>query len=144
MSKIQNHSPASISSFKNTQKISAQPDKPQAVSKGEAFKDFLLGQLSAHENVNPSAGLPASQIQFSQHAQKRLSERNIVVDSEEYLKLQQAFGKLKNKGGHDSLIVTSQAAYVMDVDKATIVTAVDRGSMEENVFTKIDSTIFIN
>jgi len=50
---------------------------------------------------------------------------------------------LKNKGGHDSLVITNKAAYVVDVDKNTVVTAVDKNNMNENVFTKIDSTIFM-
>lgn len=82
-------------------------------------------------------------IEFSTHAAKRLQDRNIAFDGEEYLKLQEALGKLRSKGGHDSLVVTGKAAYVLDVDRGMVVTAVDRESMNENVFTKIDSTIFM-
>jgi len=73
-----------------------------------------------------------------------LQDRNISFDGEEFVKLQEALGKLKQKGGHDSLVITNKAAYVLDVDRGMIVTAVDRESMNENVFTKIDSTIFMN
>lgn len=74
---------------------------------------------------------------------KRLQERNIELDGNEYMKLKEAIGKLRNKGGHDSLVITQKAAYVVDVDKNTVVTAVDKNNMNENVFTKIDSTIFM-
>jgi flagellar operon protein len=83
-------------------------------------------------------------VELSTHAQKRLQERNISFDGQEYLKLQEAMGRLKAKGGHDSLVITGKAAYVLDVDRGMVVTAVDRDSMSENVFTKIDSTIFMN
>ena len=83
-------------------------------------------------------------VQMSGHAVKRLQERNIAFDGDEYIKLQEALGKLRQKGGHDSLVITSKAAYVMDVDRGMVVTAVDKDSMGENVFTKIDSTIFMN
>jgi flagellar operon protein len=83
-------------------------------------------------------------VELSTHAAKRLQERNISFDTQEYLKLQEAMGKLKQKGGHDSLVITGKAAYVLDVDRGMVVTAVDRDSMSENVFTKIDSTIFMN
>ena len=86
----------------------------------------------------------SKEVQMSGHAVKRLQERNIAFDGDEYVKLQEALGKLRQKGGHDSLVITSKAAYVMDVDKGMVVTAVDRDSMGENVFTKIDSTIFMN
>lgn len=82
-------------------------------------------------------------VQVSSHAMKRLQERNIVLDGDEYMKLKEAVSKLKAKGGHDSLVITNKAAYVVDVDKNTVVTAVDKNKMHENVFTKIDSTIFM-
>ena len=51
--------------------------------------------------------------------------------------------KLRAKGGKDSLVITDQAAYIVDVKNNKVVTAVDKGSMNENVFTKIDSTVFV-
>jgi flagellar operon protein len=85
----------------------------------------------------------SEEINFSGHAIKRLQERNIDLDGGEYLKIKEAMGKLRTKGGHDSLVITQKAAYVVDVDKNTVVTAVDKNNMNENVFTKIDSTIFM-
>jgi flagellar operon protein len=82
-------------------------------------------------------------VQVSSHAMKRLKERNIELDGDEFMKLKEAVSKLKAKGGHDSLVITNKAAYVVDVDKNTVVTAVDKNNMNENVFTKIDSTIFM-
>jgi flagellar operon protein len=84
-----------------------------------------------------------AEINVSAHAMKRLQERNIELDGNEYMKLKEAVSKLKAKGGHDSLVITSKAAYVIDVDKNTVVTAVDKNNMNENVFTKIDSTLFM-
>lgn len=86
----------------------------------------------------------SKEVTMSSHAMKRLEERNIEFDGNEYLKLKDAMAKLKTKGGHDSLVITPKAAYVLDVDKGMVVTAVDRDNMNENVFTKIDSTIFMN
>ncbi len=83
-------------------------------------------------------------IQFSTHALRRLQERNLSFDKEEYNKLQTALDKLKTKGGQDSLVITGKAAYIVDVPKNTVVTAIDKESMSENVFTKIDSTILMN
>jgi flagellar operon protein len=82
-------------------------------------------------------------VQVSAHAMKRLQERNIELDGNEFIKLKEAVSKLRAKGSHDSLVITNKAAYVVDVDKNTVVTAVDKNNMNENVFTKIDSTIFM-
>ena len=86
----------------------------------------------------------SSDIKLSCHAMKRLEERNLGFDGHEFLKIKEAITKLKEKGGHDSLVVTDKAAYIIDVDKSTVVTAIDKADMSENVFTKIDSTYFIN
>jgi flagellar operon protein len=83
-------------------------------------------------------------LKLSTHAKKRLEERNLEFDGNEFLKLKDAIGKLKEKGGHDSLVITGKAAYIVDVDKQTVVTAIDKNDMSQNVFTKIDSTYFIN
>ena len=52
-------------------------------------------------------------------------------------------GKLKKKGGHDSLVITNKAAYIVDVDDNKIVTAIDKNNIENNIFTKIDSTVIV-
>lgn len=83
-------------------------------------------------------------INLSTHAAKRLNERNLNMDSEEYFKIKSGIDKLKSKGGQDSLIITGKAAYIVDVNNNTIVTAIDKNSLAENVFTKIDSTLILN
>ena len=96
--------------------------------------------LKKHKpNKNAEEGL-----KISNHAIKRMKERNLAMDGNEFLKIKEAVTKLRNKGGRDSLVVTNQAAYIVDVDKNTIVTAIDKDSISENVFTKIDSTMFVD
>lgn len=99
------------------------------------FRDSNFGNI-----LNSSI----SDIKFSQHAAKRLNERKIDMDSNEFIKIREGFDKLKSKGGKDSLVVTDHGAYILDVDNRTVVTAIDKKDMAENVFTKIDSTVFIN
>ncbi len=82
-------------------------------------------------------------IQLSTHAAKRLQERNLSMDSNEFFKLKGAMDKLKEKGGQDSLVITDKAAYIVDVPKNKIVTAIDKNNILENVFTKIDSTVIV-
>lgn len=107
----------------------------QSEFKGLIERELLQPQIS-QKQIGP-------EVNVSTHAVKRLQERNIELDGNEYMKLKEAIGKLRAKGGHDSLVITNKAAYVIDVDKNTVVTAVDKNNMNENVFTKIDSTIFM-
>ena len=121
-------------------------EQANALKQGEKseFKG-LVDRLTKDDvrlpQVNQSS--VGKEVTVSSHAMKRLQERNIEMDSGEYMKLKEAIGKLRGKGGHDSLVITNKAAYVVDVDKNTVVTAVDKNNMNENVFTKIDSTIFM-
>jgi flagellar operon protein len=132
--------------------VSSIPSENQKAEKANALKqgdksEFkgLVDQLSNNEIRQPQVTEKniGQEVQVSSHAMKRLQERNIELDGNEFMKLKEAVMKLKAKGGHDSLVITNKAAYVVDVDKNTVVTAVDKNSMNENVFTKIDSTIFM-
>lgn len=110
---------------------------PGETSEFKNLLDTTLGQESALNTQEKG-------IHLSTHAMKRLQERNLTLDKEEYTKLQTAMDRLKLKGGQDSLVITGKAAYIVDVPKNTIVTAIDKESISENVFTKIDSTILMN
>ncbi len=108
---------------------------PKAGEKSE-FKNILDAKVEGkplHGGIN-----------LSSHAAKRLEERKIDFNGDEYTKVKDAMAKLKAKGGQNSLIVSDKAAYIVDVKNNKLVTAVDKGSMSDNIFTKIDSTMFIN
>jgi flagellar operon protein len=47
------------------------------------------------------------------------------------------------KGGRESLIMLGDAALVVSVKNRTVITAMDRGSMQGNVFTNIDSAVVL-
>ncbi len=110
--------------------------KTDTASKRE-FDGLLKEQLEGSKT-------PEQGISLSTHAARRLKERNLEMDAGEFTKLKGAIEKLKNKGGQDSLVITGKAAYIVDVSNNRIVTAIDRDNMAENVFTKIDSTLFVN
>jgi flagellar operon protein len=139
MSKVNSFLIPNVSSLPSDQqkaeKSNALKSGEKSEFKGLMDKEFLQPQVTP-KDVGPD-------VNVSTHATKRLQERNIELDGNEYMKLKEAIGKLRAKGGHDSLVITNKAAYVVDVDKNTVVTAVDKNNMNENVFTKIDSTIFM-
>lgn len=137
--KVNNFLIPNVSSLPSDQQKAEQANKLKSGEKSD-FKG-LVDQLARGPQVNEAHVGP--EVNVSTHAMKRLQERNIELDGSEYMKIKEAIGKLRTKGGHDSLVITNKAAYVVDVDKNTVVTAVDRSSMNENVFTKIDSTIFM-
>ena len=82
-------------------------------------------------------------IRFSTHAQDRLRERNIVMTSEENLRLCNAVNLIQQKGGKESLVLLDDYAFVVSAPNRTVITAMDSSSIYENVFTNIDSAIII-
>lgn len=103
-------------------------DKPDLSS--QEFREFL------EPKVNP-------ELKFSNHAKTRLESRGIELSSDEILKMQEAVRKAGEKGSKESLILTDKAAFVVSVKNNTVITAMDKASLKENVFTNIDSTIMI-
>jgi len=103
----------------------------------DEFKNLLQEKVS-------ETGLPKEEsFQLSVHAAKRLKERDMEMDNDEFFKLKSAFQKLKAKGGIDSLVITDKAAYIVDVPNKRVVTAIDKSNIADNVFTKIDSTVLV-
>ncbi|MDH4467617.1 MAG: TIGR02530 family flagellar biosynthesis protein [Bacteriovoracaceae bacterium] len=114
--------------------------KPKEVS----FEEVLKGnskEVPLEAKVAAKNG--DSDLLISQHAIKRMTERNITLDAEEFTKLKSALQKLRTKGGQDSLVITNKAAYILDVGNNKVVTAMDKQSLNDNVFTKIDSTLIL-
>ena len=85
-----------------------------------------------------------NEVKISTHALKRLKERKLNMDKNELDKIKKAIIQLREKGGKDSLVITDKAAYIIDVKNNTVVTAMDKKSINNNIFTKIDSTIVIS
>jgi flagellar operon protein len=139
MSKVNSFLIPNVSSLPSDVQKAEQKNTLKTGEKSE-FKGLMDKELLQPHVTKKDIG---SDVNVSTHAMKRLQERNIELDGNEYMKLKEAVSKLRAKGGHDSLVITNKAAYVVDVDKNTVVTAVDKNNMNENVFTKIDSTIFM-
>ena len=108
------------------------------------FKSLLNDKIQDKQGLPEELNVRNQGIKLSAHAQKRLQERNLEMDGAEFFKVKNGIQKLKSKGGQDSLIITKNAAYIVDVKNNTIVTAIDKGKVNENVFTKIDSTLIID
>ncbi|MBU1101680.1 MAG: flagellar protein [Bacteroidetes bacterium] len=83
-----------------------------------------------------------NKVKFSAHAQKRLESRNIFLNSNELSKIQTAVEKAESKGSKDSLVMMDNTAFVVNVPNRTVVTALQVGQDNDNVFTNIDSVVF--
>lgn len=116
-----------------------QPSSPND-SKAVPFSDLLEKRLEpttvAPKNAN-------AELKFSAHAKARLQSRGIDLSPDDLVRMQEAIHKVNEKGSRESLVLTDKAAFVVSVKNNTVITAVDRDSLKDNVFTNIDSTVMI-
>lgn len=110
------------------------PATPKPAQPGGKQGDFarILGEK-----------MPAEGVKFSQHAQDRLRSRGISLSDSDMKRLEGALDSVAQKGGKESLIMLGEAALVVSVKNRTVITAMDRASMQGNVFTNIDSAVLI-
>ena len=81
-------------------------------------------------------------LKFSNHALKRLENRNISLSESDLGKIQTAVEKAELKGAKDSLVMMKDTAFIVNIPNKTVVTAMPLNNSEENIFTNIDSVVF--
>nr|MBN2278334.1 hypothetical protein [candidate division Zixibacteria bacterium] len=104
----------------------------QSEEKAASFKTTFSEELSRSQGLS-----------ISKHAQQRLYSRGIELSDEKLSQLSQAIDKAALKGSKDTLILDDDAAYVASVPSRTIITAFSRASLQEGVFTSIDSAVIL-
>ena len=82
-------------------------------------------------------------LKFSAHAMQRLESRNIKLTTDDVARLNAMADKAAAKGAKQSLFMLNDVALVVSIKNRTVITAIDRDSMKENVFTNIDSAAII-
>jgi flagellar operon protein len=105
-------------------------DAPAQDAEGASFKDHLK-----------EASNQAEEIELSAHAKQRIAQRNISLDTTERQALTDAVETLDNKGAQDAAVLRDDAAFVVNVQDRTVVTALDQSEMQQRVFTQIDSAM---
>jgi flagellar operon protein len=116
------------------------PEKAsESISKGDGAQPFSEVLKDRIGTGAPRTG----ELKFSAHAQQRMQSRGIDLSPDELVKLHEAVERCRDKGSKESLILTERAAFVVSVKNDTVITAVDRASLKDNVFTNIDSTVLL-
>lgn len=122
----------SVESIKNiTQKDTGSVHARNAISafrtKGVDFSRLI------HKKVG--------ELKFSAHAQTRLRSRKIDLTNDMMSRLDKAVTNAEEKGSHDTLVLLSNLAFIVNIPNKTVITAMEGDNIRENVFTNIDSTV---
>ena len=105
-----------------------------------SFKSEENQNLPNFNDVLATTIQPEKKIVFSAHAQKRIDARNINVDLD---RLETGIQQVQKKGSRNSLLLMDNDAFLVNVKNKTVITAVDQQSMQNNVFTNIDSVAIV-
>lgn len=105
--------------------------KPAGPSFSQVLQDQLVTQAAQ------------ARLKISGHAQQRLMSRHINLSNDDLQRIGDAVTKAAAKGARESLILTDKAALVVSVPNRTVITAVDKAALKENIFTNIDSAVII-
>jgi flagellar operon protein len=109
----------------------SQPTSGAPPSDGSSsFRDALSAAADEHS------------LSFSEHAMKRVEQRQIPMQGDQLDRLSKAMDTLSQRGSRgQSLVMLDQYAYVVHAQSHTVVTAVEPDQNKERVFTQIDSVL---
>ena len=80
-------------------------------------------------------------VRFSSHALQRVERRGIDVSPETLGRLNDGVQRAAAKGARASVVFVDATAFVVSVPNKTVITAVDRDHMKQQVFTNLDSAV---
>lgn len=106
----------------------------QRLNNGADFKTLLNQQLQKNQ-----------QLQFSKHAQERVSQRGIQLSDKLMENLNQAVAMARDKGAKDIVVINNNEnnAFIVNVPNNIVVTTMAGAEMKNNIFTNIDSAVLI-
>ena len=97
---------------------------------------------NAKQNAAPQASFRnVLDVQFTKHANMRLSDRNINLTGEQMQRVESGIVRAGEKGIHDSLVLVDNIALVVNVRSRTVITALQQEN--ERVFSNIDGAVIV-
>ena len=107
-------------------------NQSQETPKANSFQDALLEAMDSSRETT---------LKFSKHASNRLADRNIELTKEQMDRLTEGTNKAGSKGIKDSLVMVDHLAFIVNIPKNTVITAMDQSQADENIFTNIDGAV---
>lgn len=113
----------------------AVPKGPVTTGGGASFREMLETSLRPQES--------SQEVTFSKHAMARVAQRGVEITSADLTRLGEAMGKAEEKGITDSLVLMNDRAFIVNVPNRVVVTVVDGGDTQQNIFTNIDGAVIL-
>ena len=87
--------------------------------------------------------LLSDKLKVSAHAKTRLQSRELQLDADAWQRVMNGVDKAAQKGARETLVMVDEVALVVSVKNRTVITAIDKERLKENVFTNIDSAVIV-
>ena len=107
-------------------------NRQSSVSNQTSFRQILEQVSNRNDTVS-----------FSRHANERLSSRNIRLNEEQMLRLNEGVKQAKEQSIQESLVMMDNIAFIVNVKNNTVITAMDQNTNDSNVFTNIDGAVIV-
>lgn len=105
----------------------------QKVSSSVSFSETL-------EKVMLTSSKPI----ISKHAEQRLKERGITINSDQWQSIGEKLAEAGSKGVKDSLVLLKDAALIASAKNNTVITVMNREEARSQIFTNINGTIVMD
>jgi flagellar operon protein len=115
----------------------------QLIQQGQAITPAPSRTASPTAGGTTFEALLQDQLKVSGHAKTRMESRNINLTKDEWNRVLGGVQKASEKGSKESLVMVDSVALLVSVKNRTVITAVDKDSLKDNVFTNIDSAVIV-
>jgi len=106
-------------------------EKTASKTEGPSFQEVLLDTIRS------------SGVNFSKHAAKRVTQREIDITEENLARLNEGIRLANEKNLGDTLILIDGTAYLVNAKNNTIITALNGQNAKGRVFTNIEGTVIV-
>lgn len=106
-------------------------------------QNIKVNQSKNFEDVLKKIQSNNGEIKFSKHAIDRMNERDVKLDGDEAVKLEEAFKKAEEKGINEALILIGDKGFIASIKNKTVITTISNDKLKENVFTNIDGAVIL-
>ncbi|MCO7125992.1 flagellar operon protein [Sporolactobacillus shoreicorticis] len=130
-------------------KINAFTYSPFPISasvRGKPAVDEKPKQENANQTFSKSLETECERlpVKLSKHARERMNLRNIQISSSEWQLIHSKMQEARKMGINDSLVLTKDAALVVNTSNQTVITAMGLDEAGTRIFSNINGTIVIN
>ena len=125
-----------LNRFPSVPQISGVSSKENSIKREASESSIQSFESIFREKQKENEGL-----KISKHANERIISRNINLTDDQWERLNTGVKKAEMKGIKESLVMIDDFAFIVNVDKNTLITAVDEN--EDRVFTNIDGAVIV-